>query len=202
MGCNVGDDVCVSGSMDGEAALPRDDVAAPAEMGFEDWVRASSQRLRRLAYLLTGDLHEAEDLLQSAYAKVLPRWNKISKYDSPEAYMRRVMANLRTSWWRRSRNREWSTDEIPEKPWRAGTPDEGDAVAESQMLLAALRALPQRQRTAVVLRHWCDLSEAETADAMNCSIGTVKSNASRGLAHLRAVLDQKPDSSGTQKSDR
>jgi RNA polymerase sigma factor (sigma-70 family) len=115
--------------------------------------------------------------------------------------MHRVMVNLRTSWWRRSRNREWSTDEIPEASWRAGTPSEGDAVVESHVLLAALRALPQRQRAAVVLRHWCDLSEAQTADVMKCSVGTVESNASRGLAQLRAALAQTPDLPGTQKSD-
>ncbi len=187
--------------MNGQAAIPRGNVAAPAEEGFEDWVRASSRRLRRLAYLLTGDLDQAEDLLQSAYAKLLPRWHKISTYDSPETYMYRVMVNLRTSWWRRSRDREWSTDEIPEASWRVGTPGEGDAVVESQVLLAALRALPERQRAAVVLRHWCDLSQAETADVMKCSVGTVKSNAARGLAQLRAALAQTPDSPGTQKSD-
>lgn len=70
---------------------------------------------------------------------------------------------------------------------------------ESLVLLAALRALPERQRAAVVLRHWCDLSEAETARAMQCSVGTVKSNASRGLAHLRAALARTPDDPGTQK---
>lgn len=156
---------------------------------------------RRLAFLLTGDLDQAEGLLQSAYAKVLPRWHKVSTYDSPEAYMHRVMVNLKTSWWRRSRNREWSTDQIPEAPWRAGTPGEGDGVVESQVLLAALRALPERQRTAVVLRYWCDLSEAKTAEVMKCSVDTVKSNASRGLAHLRAALAQSPDFPGAQKSD-
>lgn len=187
--------------MNGQAAIPRANVATSTGEGFESWVRASSPRLRRLAFLLTADLDQAEDLLQSAYAKVLPRWHKISTYDSPEAYMHRVMVNLRTSWWRRSGNREWSTDQIPEASWRAGTPDEGDAVVESQVLLAALRALPERQRAAVVLRHWCDLSEVDTADAMNCSVGTVKSNASRGLAHLRAALGQSPDVSGTQESD-
>lgn len=164
-------------------------------------MRASSPRLRRLAYLLTGDLDQADDLLQSAYAKVLPRWNKITMYESPEAYMRRVMVNLRTSWWRRSRNREWSTDEIPEVPWRAGTPGEEDAAVESQLLLAVLRSLPDRQRAAVVLRHWCDLSEAETAKVMNCSVGSVKSNASRGLTRLRAALSPTPDHADTQGSD-
>lgn len=186
--------------MDGQAAISRSEAALTGN-DFEDWVRASSVRLRRLAYLLTGNLDQAEDLLQSAYAKVLPRWRKISAYDSPEAYMYRVMVNLRTSWWRRSRNREWSTDEIPEAPWRAGMPGEGDAVVESQVLLAALRGLPERQRAAVVLRHWCDLSEAETAEAMRCSVGTVKSNTSRGLAHLRAALAQTSDVPGTQKGD-
>ncbi len=186
--------------MNRQAAIPRGEVAAPVE-DFEDWVRASSPRLRRLAYLLTGDFDEAEDLVQSAYAKVLPRWHRISAYDSPEAYMHRVMVNLRTSWWRRSRNRERSTDEVPEASWRVGTPDEGDAVVESQVLLAALRALPERQRAAVVLRHWCDMSEAQAADVMNCSVGTVKSNASRGVAHLRAALTQTPNVPGTQNGD-
>jgi RNA polymerase sigma factor (sigma-70 family) len=72
---------------------------------------------------------------------------------------------------------------------------------ETQVLLAALRALPERQRAAVVLRHWCDLSEAETADAMKCSVGTVKSNASRGLARLRQALGQTRDIPGPQGRD-
>jgi RNA polymerase sigma-70 factor (sigma-E family) len=187
--------------VNGRAAISQGNVDAPPGDGFEDWVRASSSHLRRLAYLLTGDIDQADDLMQSAYAKVLPRWNKISAYDSPEAYMYRVMVNLRTSWWRRSRNREWSTAEVPELAWHAGTPSEGDAVVETQVLLAALRALPERQRAAVVLRHWCDLSEAETADAMKCSVGTVKSNASRGLARLRQALGQTRDIPGPQGRD-
>ncbi len=76
-----------------QAAIPRGNVAVPAAEDFEDWVRVSSPRLRRLAFLLTGDLDEAEDLVQSAYAKVLPRWHRISAYDAPEAYMHRVMVN-------------------------------------------------------------------------------------------------------------
>jgi RNA polymerase sigma-70 factor (sigma-E family) len=201
-GCNVVDHVCVSGGVNGPAAASQGSVSRQRGDDFEDWVRASSPHLRRLAFLLTGNIDNAEDLLQSAYAKVLPRWHKIAAYDSPEAYIHRVMVNLRTSWWRRSRNREYSTAEIPEEAWRAGTPGEGDAVVEAHVLLAALRDLPERQRAAVVLRHWCDLSEAETADAMKCSVGTVKSNASRGLARLRTALAQTQDIPGTQKSDR
>ena len=153
---------------------------------FEDYVRASGPRLKRLAFLLTGDLNEAEDLLQSAYAKVMPHWGRVSGYEVPDAYMRRVMVSIRTSWWRRSRGREKLVPEIPERG--TGAISVGDTVVENQVLLGVLRALPDRQRAAVVLRHWCDLSEAETATTMGCSVGTVKSSTSKGLAHLRAAL--------------
>ncbi len=152
---------------------------------FEAYVRASQRKHKRLAFLLTSDLTAAEDLLQAAYAKLYPRWDKVSRYDAPDAYLRKVMVSLRTSWWRRHRNREWAVDEVPEL---GGVADHGDGVVESQALLLALRALPERQRAAVVLRHWCDLSEAETASIMGCSLGTVKSNTSKGLAHLRTAL--------------
>lgn len=153
---------------------------------FEDYVRASGPRLKRLAFLLTGDQTEAEDLLQSAYAKVLPHWTRVSSYDAPDAYMRRVMVSLRTSWWRRSRGRERLVDEIPEHA--SASAGFSDTVVDNQTLLAALRTLPERQRAAVVLRHWCDLSEAETAATMGCSVGTVKSSTSRALAQLRTTL--------------
>ena len=155
---------------------------------FEAYVRASGPRHKRLAFLLTGDLHEAEDLLQAAYAKTYPHWGKVRTYDVPDAYLRRVMVSLRTSWWRRSRNREWSIADVPEKASRG--PDLAGTVVESQTLLLSLRQLPERQRAAVVLRHWCDLSEADTAAALGCSLGAVKSNTSKGLAHLRTALGQ------------
>ena len=154
---------------------------------FATWVSQAQGRHKRLAFLLTGDLSAAEDLLQSAYAKVYPRWDKVRIYDVPDAYLRRVMVSIRTSWWRRSRHHAWVTDAVPEQ---GGVPDPAGAVGESQALLAALRGLPERQRTAGVLRHWCDLSEAETAEAMSCSRGTVKSNTSKGLARLRAALGE------------
>ncbi len=154
---------------------------------FEAYVRASERRHQRLAFLLTGDLAAAEDLLQAAYAKLYPKWGKVSRYDAPDAYLRKVMVSLRISWWRRHKNREWATDTVPEP---GGVGDHSHDVAESQALLLALRGLPDRQRAAVVLRHWCDLSEAETASIMGCSLGTVKSNTSKGLAHLRTALGQ------------
>ena len=163
------------------------EISGGAE-GFEHWVLATAPRMRRIAFLLTGDLETAGDLLQSAYAKALPRWDRISQTASPEAYLHRIMVNQRTSWWRRSRNREYAVAEIPERAWRVGGPIETDRVVESQALLTALKSLPEKQRATVVFRYYCDLSEAETADAMGCSVGTVKSSASRGLAHLRTAM--------------
>ncbi len=177
----------MSEAMIGPAGVLGDSTRAKAD-DFGAYVRASERRHKRLAFLLTGDLHEAEDLLQAAYAKVYPHWSKVRTYDVPDAYLRRVMLSLRTSWWRRSRNREWSVADLSENSNHIADP--AGTVIESQALLLALRQLPERQRAAVVLRHWCDLSEADTAAAMRCSVGTVKSNTSKGLAHLRAALGQ------------
>jgi RNA polymerase sigma-70 factor (sigma-E family) len=157
---------------------------AAQELDFDAYVRASGPRLKRLAYLLTGDVHSAEDLLQSAYAKVLPRWRRVSTYEDPDAYLRKVMVNQRTSWWRRDRGRE----SLGPVPVTATAGDLADDQAELDVLLQALRALPTRQRTAVVLRHYCDLSEAETAAVMGITVGGVKSQTSKGLAALRAAL--------------
>lgn len=154
------------------------------DQDFDAYVVASGPRLKRLAYLLTGDLDSAEDLLQTAYAKALPRWSRIRTYDQPEAYMRRVLVNGRTSLWRRTRGREVLTDRVPDRP----APDGATGHAEADDLRRALRALPDRQRAAVVLRFWCDLSEQETAAVMGVSVGTVKSHTSRGLARLRELL--------------
>jgi RNA polymerase sigma-70 factor (sigma-E family) len=171
---------------------------SPVESDFDSYVRASGPRLKRLAFLLTGDLDTAEDLLQSAYAKVLPRWRQVGAYDNPDAYMRRVMVSIRTSWWRRLRGREVLTGEVP--PRNAGLRDDRSGAAgdfavdggELDYLLRALRALPRRQQVAVVLRHYCDLSEAETATVMGISVGGVKSQTSKGLATLRVGLSPAP----------
>ncbi len=169
------------------------------ESDFDSYVRASGSRLKRLAFLLTGDVDTAEDLLQSAYAKVLPRWRQVSTYENPDAYMRRVMVSIRTSRWRRLRGREVLT---VDQPGRIGDVQGGVGSAtgrdfavdqgELDAVLRALRTLPRRQQVAVVLRHYCDLSEAETATVMNISIGGVKSQTSKGLVALRAILSPSP----------
>jgi RNA polymerase sigma-70 factor (sigma-E family) len=166
---------------------------APDEPDFDAYVRASGPRLKRLAFLLTGDLHTGEDLLQSAYAKVLPRWRHVSRYDNPDAYVRRVMVSIRTSWWRRLRDREVLTGQPPDRPQNPGVgsaPGRDVAADEAEIdrVLRALRTLPRRQQVAVVLRHYCDLSEAETAAVMGISVGGVKSQTSKGLAALRVTL--------------
>jgi RNA polymerase sigma-70 factor (sigma-E family) len=159
-----------------------------ADQEFDAYVVASGPRLKRLAFLLSGDLDSAEDLLQNAYAKALPRWSRIRTYDQPDAYMRRVMVNGRTSAWRRSRGRELLTASPPE----TAASDPTASLAQSEDLRRALTELPAQQRAAVVLRFYCDLSEAETAAAMGVSVGTVKSHTSRGLARLRGLVDARP----------
>jgi RNA polymerase sigma-70 factor (sigma-E family) len=151
---------------------------------FDAYVVASGPRLKRMAYLLTGDLATAEDLLQTAYAKALPHWSRIRTYDDPDAYLRRVMVNSRTSMWRRLRDREVLTRDVPDTPV-----DDMTAVhAETDDLRRALAALAPRQRAAVVLRFYCDLSEAQTAAVLGVSVGTVKSLTSRGLSRLRTAV--------------
>jgi RNA polymerase sigma-70 factor (sigma-E family) len=149
---------------------------------FREFVEARYVELLRIAYLLTGSPHEAEDLLQSALVKVMRRWRRV---DDPMAYLRRAMINQHISVWRRLRQREVVVDLVPER----ATTDVADQVAQRQSLYAAMRSLPPRMRAVVVLRYVADLPEAEVATLLGCSPGTVKALASRGLARLRAALD-------------
>jgi RNA polymerase sigma-70 factor (sigma-E family) len=140
--------------------------------------------LLRTAFLLTGSHHAAEDLVQACLLKAMPRWGTIAE---PMTYLRRVMVNQRVSWWRRLRR------ELPhaDPPDRA-VPDGAGGADERTVVLAALAGLPPRMRAVLVLRYWEDQSEAETADLLGCSTGTVKAQASRGLARLRTVLGAAP----------
>jgi RNA polymerase sigma-70 factor (sigma-E family) len=157
-------------------------VDAVAEDEFRQFVVARSPALLGTAYALTGDRGLAEDLLQVSLLKTYRHWRRVRSSDHPDAYVRRVMVNQRISWWRRRRVAE-SDHPVPDRPGPAGSSPE-----DRDELLRALRALPPRTRAVVVLRYWEDLSEAEVARLLNCSVGSVKSQASRGLARLRAVL--------------
>jgi RNA polymerase sigma-70 factor (sigma-E family) len=149
--------------------------------GFEEFAAACGPRLLRSAWLLTGDRHLAEDLLQTALARTWPKWQQIAE-EQPEAYVRRVMVNVHASWWRRAWRGEVPHSDLPDAPAALDRYGEVDSERE---LAALLRQLPKRQRAVVVLRYLEDLSVEETAAALGCSTGTVKSQAAKALRTLR-----------------
>jgi RNA polymerase sigma-70 factor (sigma-E family) len=154
-------------------------------VGFDSYVRGRSGALLRLAYLLTGDHHRAKDLVQATLAKVLPRWDRVTAKGDPHAYVRTVMVHTALGWRRRKWQGERPTDDLPDWP---ANHDAAAVVADRERLRRALVHLPPRQRAAVVLRHYEDLSEAQAAAAMQCSVGTVKAQTARGLDRLRTLL--------------
>ena len=147
---------------------------------FEEFVAGRGQALQRFGYALTGDWAAAEDLLQTALARAYPRWSRIQR-DDPEGYVRKIMVNTWSSWWRRRWRGEVPTGNLPDS---AG-PDGYASVDSRQALRSALAKLPPRQRAVVVLRYRQDLSEAQVADLLGVSVGTVKSQAAKALAALR-----------------
>lgn len=159
---------------------------------FDDYVAARSVELLRFAWLLTGNAYDAEDVVQGALAKLYVRWDRVRRSDDVDAYVRRSVVNASHSRFRRRR-----VPQVPlEDAERVGTASLAYVAVEDRTgLIAALSDLSQRQREAVVLRYLHDLSEAETAAAMGCAVGTVKSTASRALDLLRkhpALSDNVP----------
>lgn len=151
--------------------------------GFAQFVGATSPRLLRAAWLLTGDAGLAEDLLQTAFARAWPNWRRISGEGNPEAYVRRILFTTHATWWRRKWRREVPFEAVTEP---AAYEDESEAVVSRAVLRTALASLSQRQRAIVILRFMEDRSEAETAAILGCSVGAVKSQTSRALTRLRA----------------
>lgn len=149
-------------------------------------MKDASPGLLRLAYRLTGDTHLAEDLLQAALWRVVRRWSRAS--DNPVAYARRALVNLATDDWRRRRRQPSEVLDGVTHDSETASPD--SAAEDRDSLVQALRTLPARQRTALVLRYWEDLSVEQTAALMRCSEGTVKSTCSKGLERLRGVLEE------------
>lgn len=150
---------------------------------FTSFVSAHSQALRRTAYLLTGSTSTAEDLLQDALVKTWLAWKRVEQATAA-AYTRRIMVNLATDRWRRKRYDTVSADVAQ---WRAdpAAEREFDATDDRSFIVRQLAALNPRERAIVVLRYYHDLSEADVADSVGCSVGTVKSTCSRALARLR-----------------
>lgn len=152
------------------------------ERDFAEFVAARSADLLRLAYVLTGDHHAAEDLLQTALTNAATHWGRIRGV--PEPYVKRIMYREQTSWWRRrARRPETAMAEVPEQP--AQPRDDAEA---RLALRTALLALPPGKRAVLVLRYLEDLSETQVADVLGCSVGTVRSQTHRALAQLRSVL--------------
>jgi RNA polymerase sigma-70 factor (sigma-E family) len=157
---------------------------------FGDFVIENGAGLLRTAHLITLDHSEAEDLVQECLLRVSRRWGEVGSMDSPLAYSRRTLANLA---FRGARNRRRRRDELA-GPSRdaAYALDAAEAVALRDEVLNALRTLTVRQRTVLALRYFHDLSETQVAEALGCSVGTVRSTTSRSLAQLRTAIDQEP----------
>jgi RNA polymerase sigma-70 factor (sigma-E family) len=164
------------------------------EAAFEAFALGRRAALFRLAFLLSGDQHHAEDLVQGTLERTYQHWRRVAAADNPEAYVRRMLVNAASDW-RRSRRYvvEQSLDGALALP--AQRDGVTDRVESHDAVVRALRGLPARMRAVLVLRYFEDLSEAETASVLDCSVGTVKSQASRGLARLRAAMGLKPGAS-------
>lgn len=153
--------------------------------GFVEFATARSGALFRAAYLMVGDHALAEDLLQEALTKTYVAWPRIRDINKAEAYTRKVITTTAISWWRRkSWQHEKPRGDVPEIIYS----ENSDHIAQRDWLWTELQSLAPRQRAAIVLRYYEDLTEAQTAEALGCSIGTVKSQVSDGLKRLRAKL--------------
>ncbi|MEY9888931.1 RNA polymerase sigma-70 factor (sigma-E family) [Catenulispora sp. MAP12-49] len=156
-------------------------MRAADEAEFREYMAARWPALVRTAYLLTGDRHSAEDLAQTALEKAAVAWGKVRRADNADAYVRRILVNTHLARFRRKRVVEILDTETPEVP----STDSAQQIALRDELLKALATLPKRQCAVVVLRYWEDLTEAQTAAILGCSVGTVRSQAFKALAKLR-----------------
>ena len=151
---------------------------------FADFVHTRASSLVRTAHLLTGDRGHAEDLVQSSLLVAYQSWGKIREPASAEAYVRTILVRRVISWRRRRWRGELPTEHVPEP----GTPAE-DGIVERVSLWPQVLRLPERQRAVLVLAYYEDLSEAQIAEVLGCSVGTVKSHRARGLRSLRQSYD-------------
>jgi RNA polymerase sigma-70 factor (sigma-E family) len=179
----------------------REEARVPSDRDheFTEYVAARQAALRRTAYLLCHDWHQADDLLQTALAKLYVAWRRVRAADDIDAYVRtvllRVFLDEKRRFWRREVPVGVPAAELaprPPGPHPSGPHPSGPE--DRLVLLAALATLPRQQRAVVVLRCWEDLSVAQTADALGCSEGAVKAHRPRGLAALRRVLPADPRS--------
>ncbi|NEA30632.1 SigE family RNA polymerase sigma factor [Streptomyces sp. SID13031] len=160
---------------------------AERDREYVEFVEATSASLRRTAFLVCGDRHRADDIVQDALYKLYLSWPKVQRVANPFAYVRRMVVNAAYDGGRRPWRREVSIAELPD---RVDRHDFVSGHAERDEVLDALRGLAPRQRACVVLRYYEDLSVEQTAEILGCSAGTVKSQAARGLDTLRQAIDK------------
>ncbi|MEU0483523.1 SigE family RNA polymerase sigma factor [Streptosporangium sp. NPDC006013] len=163
------------------------------EPGFDDFVAEHGEALLRYGYVLTGNPHDAADLTQEALTRLRDAWSRVRRKSDAHSYARTTMARLHISIWRR-RRREHLTGEPPERSWQVVFPSD-----EEQGLWQELAALPRRQRAVLVLRYYEQLTDAEVAEVLGISMGTVRSQASRALATLRSSLSHSPAAYGSKR---
>lgn len=161
---------------------------AADEAGYREYVTHRLDGFRRTAFLLCGDWHQADDLVSIALVKLLRHWRRVSGMEQPDAYVRRILLRAWLDERRRPWRRERPTDAVPDR----ADPATANAHAERMDVLAHLAKLPPRRRAVLVLRYFCDLSVEQTAAALGCTEGTVKSQAARALDTLRARLTDVP----------
>ncbi|SIQ44767.1 SigE family RNA polymerase sigma factor [Micromonospora avicenniae] len=155
------------------------------EQQFTSWVDARASALRRAAFLICGDWHAADDAAQTTLTKLYLAWPRLTRRDDIDGYAWRVLTRSLTDEWRRPwRRREHPVEQLPDR----AADDRTGQVDQQRLVLDALSGLPGRQRAALVLRFWQDLSVEQTAAALGCSVGAVKSHTSRGLHTLRVRL--------------
>jgi RNA polymerase sigma-70 factor (sigma-E family) len=161
------------------------------QIGFAEYVALRRDTWVRAACLLTGDPHTAEDLVQTALIRVWPRWGRVIAQGDPDSYIRKVLMNVFLSSLRRRRWREVSADPhtIPLLHRQPTVPASGDGVEARLDLRHVLADVAPRQRAVLVLRYYLDLSEAETAQTLGCSVGTVKSQTAKASARLRSRIE-------------
>jgi RNA polymerase sigma-70 factor (sigma-E family) len=162
----------------------------PSDTEFLEFAEAANLPLLRTARLLTGDWHLGQDLLQVTLTKVYLRWAQADRWDSPTSYARTIMINTYCTWHRRRWRHELPRDPLPDL---ADGRDTAEAVATTDALGRALASLPRRQRAAVVLRYYDDLSVEEAARILGCPPGTVMSLTFRALGRLRQSPDLRTD---------
>jgi RNA polymerase sigma-70 factor (sigma-E family) len=176
--------VCTSASKAATRAVSAAPTAFAAFPSFSSYVRARQPVLLRTARSLTANPSDAEDLLQTALTKTYVAWERIEDHRALDGYVRRALLNTRTSQWRKRKVDEFACDELPEPdPLPLADPAEQQVLRDA--MWRAVLKLPTRQRAMVVLRYYEDLSEAQTAEVLGVSVGTVKSAVSRALGKLR-----------------